>query len=394
MEDREKILVLGVGGAGVRIVSALNLLPEARPLAIYAFDTDKLALERATELEPSHRMLGDEQWLSGLGAGGDVMKGQRALSRESARLRELLTEVRLLVVAGGLGGGTATGGAGVIARLAHTLGVPVVFVLELPFAFEGHVRCKTADDGLRELLALADAVLGLPNDLLFSVLPAETAFAEAFRMADGELARVITGVIDILMPGNLLAADLGDLSAILKNRKSYAAVGVGVGISETPGEACRAALAGLADSPFLGGAAKLKEADAVLLNLTGGPELTLSEVRRALETVGTLPGANARVLVGANVREDCKNQVRLTAVAIKFDERDAVEKQLIEAARPVRRRRTRSAASGEELPIQPSLPLTISTSGIFEGSTETVIDGVNFDIPTFHRKQIVIDTGE
>ena len=394
MEDKGKVLVLGLGGAGVRIVSALNRLPEARPLTIYALDTDKAALERAVDLEASRRILGDEQWLSGLGAGGDVMKGQRALSRESGRLRELLNDARLLVVTGGLGGGTATGGAGVIARLAHTMNVPVVFVFELPFAFEGHGRRKAAEDGMRELLALADAVLGLPNDLLFSVLPAETAFVDAFRMADVELARVIAGVVDILTPGNLLAADLGDLSAILKNRKSYAAVGVGVGASETPGEACRVALTTLADSPFLGGAAKLREADAVLLNLTGGPELTLSEVRRTLEAVGALPGVTARVLVGANVREDCRHQVRLTAIAVKFDERDAVEKQLAEAAKPVRRKRSRATAAGGDLPIQPSLPLTISTSGIFEGTTETVIDGVNFDIPTFHRKQIAVDTGE
>ncbi len=392
MTHENKVVVLGVGGAGVRVAQALYALPDAAGCVIYAFDTDRGALERAATLPAERRLLGDEQWLAGLGTGGDAMKGQRALSRESGRVRELLKDATLAVIVGGLGGGTATGGAGVLARLAHTLNVPMVFLFELPFAFEGHGRRKTAEDGLRELLALSDTVLGIPNDLLFSVLPAETPFAEAFRTADCELARTLLGVIDILLPGNLLASDLGDLGAILKNRKSYAAVGVGEGSGDDPGAACRQALAALSDSPFLGGAAKLKEADAVLLNLTGGSDLTLSEVKRTLETAGAWAGLATRLLVGANVREGLQNRVRLTAVAIKFDEREAVDRQLAEAAKPARRRVRRTPA--EDNLIQPSLPLPISTSGIFEGRPETVIDGVNFDIPTFHRRQLVIDTGE
>ena len=394
MDVQEKVLVLGLGGAGGRVAGALRALPEAARFTVAAFDTDKAALERAAAIDDALKLLGNEQWLNGMGTGGDVVKGQRALSRESARVRELLEGARLAIITGGLGGGTATGGAAVVARLAHSLGIPAVFVMELPFMFEGAGRVKTADDGIRELLEQADAVIALPNDLLFSVLAAETPFAEAFHMADVELARVISGVADLLLPGNLLAADFGDLCHVLKNRKSYAAVGVGVGRGEVPGEACREALAGLCDSPFLGGAAKLKEADAVLLNLTGGPELTISEVRRTLEAAGSLPGLSARVLVGANVRGDCRGQVRLTALAVKFDDRETVARQVAAvSAKPVRRRKVHAAVSGEGA-IQPPLPLPIPTSGIFEGATETVIDGVNFDLPTFHRKQIVIDTGE
>jgi len=391
MDSGEKVLILGIGGAGVRIAGAVRALPTAAALTVAAFDTDSEALKHAETLAADARILGNEQWLNGHGTGGDVVKGQRAAAQESERLKELLGGARLAIVAGALGGGTATGGAGVIARVARSLNVPAVFVLEMPFAFEGNARRKTAEDGLRELLGQADAVITLPNDLLFSVLPPETPFAEAFRMADVELAGVIAGVVDILLPGNLLSADFGDLSAVLKNRKSYAAVGVGRGFAEQPGEACRQALASLCDSPFLGGAAKLREADAVLLNLTGGPELSLAEVRRTLESAGAMAGLTARLLAGANVREDFRNQVRLTALAVKFDERDAVDKRVADAAKPARRRR---AAASSEGAIQPVLPLAIATSGIFESTAGTVIDGVNFDVPTYHRKQIAIDTGE
>lgn len=388
---RDKIMILGLGGAGGRVVQTLSGMKEAAGLMFSVFDTDRAALDKLTLLPDSCKVLCDEQWLSGQGTGGDVMKGQRALSRENGKLQTLIREAALLITVGGLGGGTATGGAGVICRLARHLSVPCVSLFELPFAFEGHGRVKCAEDGLRELLTLTDAVMGIPNDLLFSVLPAETGFAEAFDLADQELARTVLGLVDILLPGNLLSADLGDLSAILKNRKNYAAVGVGIGRGDTAAESCTLALSALVDSPFLGGAAKLKEADAVIINLTGGETLTLAEVKRTLENAGTLPGLHARVLMGANVREGMNNEVHLTAVAVKYDDREAAAAQLAESSKPVRRRRS---AKSKEQPVQQSLPLTIASSGIFEGMNGTIVDGVNLDIPAFSRNQIPVDTGE
>ena len=265
--------------------------------------------------------------------------------------------------------------------------------MEMPFAFEGYGRSKCAEDGLRELLALSDTVLGIPNDLLFSVLPAETAFAEAFRMADMEFARTILGLIDVLQPGNLLSANTGDLASILRSRKSYAAIGVGSGAGETAAESCNQALNSLADSPFLGGAAKLKDADAVVINLTGGENLTLTDVTRTLEHAGAMTGMPAKTIIGANTRPGMENRVNLTAIAIKYDEREAAAMQISENARPAARKR-KAAAKNSPQPVQQTLPLTIASCGIFEGKTGTVIDGVNFDIPSFVRNQIPIDTGE
>ncbi|MBR7145715.1 MAG: hypothetical protein IKD10_12345 [Lentisphaeria bacterium] len=388
-----RVLVLGLGGAGGRTVQTLSTLPESAGLMLAVFDTDRNALERLTALPEECRILCDNQWLLGQGTGGDPIKGQRALSRENSRLQAVMNQADLLIIVGGLGGGTATGGAGVAARLARSLSKPAILLMEMPFAFEGYGRSKCAEDGLRELLALSDTVLGIPNDLLFSVLPAETAFAEAFRMADMEFARTILGLIDVLQPGNLLSANTGDLASILRSRKSYAAIGVGAGAGETAAESCNQALNSLADSPFLGGAAKLKDADAVVINLTGGENLTLTDVTRTLEHAGAMTGMPAKTIIGANTRPGMENRVNLTAIAIKYDEREAAAMQISENARPAARKR-KAAAKNSPQPVQQTLPLTIASCGIFEGKTGTVIDGVNFDIPSFVRNQIPIDTGE
>lgn len=391
--NNSKVLVLGLGGAGGRIVQTLSSLPESAGLMLAVFDTDRSALDRLTGLPEECKILCAEQWLYGQGAGGDPIKGQRAISRDSSRLQALITQADILIVAGGLGGGTATGGAGVIARLARSLSKAALLLMEMPFAFEGYGSSKCAEDGLRELLALSDTVLSIPNDLLFSVLPAETPFNEAFRMADMEIARTLLGLVDLLQPGNLLSADIGDLSTILRSRKSYAAIGVGFGAAATAAESCNQALNTLADSPFLGGAAKLKEADAVIINLTGGDELSLSDVKRTLEHAGNMTGINAKTIIGANIRQGVGSKVTLTAVAIKYDEQEAAAVQISENAKTSSRKR-KAAAKNSSAPIQQTLPLAIASSGIFEGQTGTVIDGVNFDIPTFVRRQIAIDTGE
>ena len=212
-------------------------------------------------------------------------------------------------------------------------------------------------------------------------------------MADAEFARAVLGVIDAVSPGNLLSTDIGDLITVLKSRKNYAAVGVGMGNADSTAESCIQALNNLMDSPFLGGAAKLKDADAVIINLTGGADLTLSQVKRTLEYAGTLPGIAARVVMGANIRQDLVNEVHLTAIAIKYDEREAAAQQLQENAAPAGRRRKKAAKAAEQ-PVQQMLPLTIASSGIFEGKTPTIIDGVNMDLPAFVRRQVAIDTGE
>ena len=388
-----RVLVLGLGGAGGRTVQKLSTLPEAADLMLTVFDTDRNALDQLTALPDDCKILCDTQWLLGQGTGGDPIKGQRALSRENSRLQAVITQADLVIIVGGLGGGTATGGAGVAARLARTLSKPAILLMEMPFAFEGYGRSKCAEDGLRELLALSDTVLGIPNDLLFSVLPAETAFSEAFQLADMEFARTIIGLTDVLQPGNLLSANTGDLASILRSRKSYASIGVGSGAEATAAESCNQALNSLADSPFLGGAAKLKEADAVVINLTGGEELTLADVKRTLEHAGTMTGMPAKTIVGANIRPGLGSRVNLTAIAVKYDEREAAANKISENAKPARTSRKNSAKK-DSLPIQQTLPLTITSCGIFEGKPGTIIDGVNFDIPSFVRRQVPIDTGE
>ena len=140
--ENSRVLVLGLGGAGGRVVQTLSTLPGAEKLNLSVFDTDRTALERLTALPEECKVLCDEQWLLGMGSGGDVMKGQRAMSRESGRLQAVISQADILIVTGGLGGGTATGGAGVISRLAKSMSRTAISVMEMPFALKGTADVK------------------------------------------------------------------------------------------------------------------------------------------------------------------------------------------------------------------------------------------------------------
>ena len=144
------VAVLGLGGAGGRIVESIYKLPESSGLRLGVFDTDRRALEQLTALPDACKYLCGEQWLQGMGAGGDVMKGQRAISHDSSNLQTFMQGAGLLVVVGGLGGGTATGCAGFISRMARSNNLAALSIFEMPFSFEGHGRCQTAENALRQ----------------------------------------------------------------------------------------------------------------------------------------------------------------------------------------------------------------------------------------------------
>ena len=156
---REKtIAVLGLGSAGVRVVNLVSRMPEAAHLRLLAVDTDSEALD-GCPLPEENKLLADRQWRNGRGCGGDVLKGQRSMARERAALETLISDSKLLLVIGGLGGGTASGGAPALAGLAGRLKIPTIFLLTMPFSLEGHSKRKISEDTLQELLPVVDVLL-------------------------------------------------------------------------------------------------------------------------------------------------------------------------------------------------------------------------------------------
>lgn len=307
--EQKKITVLGIGGTGCRIVGILRENPLSAPLRLLAIDSDSAGLERSG-LPEEARLLAGARWRAGRGCGGSVLDGQRVVAHERSRIEKLLEGVPFLLVIGGLGGGTASGGMPVVLSVARKLEIPTLFFVSLPFTLEGHSKRKIAEDTVKEeLLGLADAVICLPNDLLFSVLESTTPLSNAFKLADQELSRTVLALTMVLLHGNLLAADFGNFITLLRRKKSFCSIGVGVASSEIDGESRgEAAMERLLHSPLLGGADKLGEADAVIFTLLGGPELSLGETKQLLELAGRQVKPETRLIVGRRDRRGVGGQ--------------------------------------------------------------------------------------
>ena len=301
----------------------------------------------------------------------------------------------MLLVVGGLGGGTASGGVPVVLSVARKLGIPAMFLMTLPFTLEGHSKRRVAEETVKgELLGLADAVLCLPNDLLFSVLEATTPLAEAFRLADREVSRSVLALTAVLRNGNLLAADFGDFVSLLKRRKSYCSIGVGLSSEADSSVRIDRAMEELLHSPLLGGAGKLGEADAVILSLLGGPELSIGETKAALELASRQVKPEARVIVGAATAEEYRGMLQLCAVTVRLDAESEVAEVMHKSVERTPKRSRAGAVAAEDA-SQLTLPFLETVSkGIMENTTPVIWNGEDLDIPTFKRRNTVLDNGK
>ncbi len=399
-QDSVAITVLAIGGAGCRIVRFLASSELAANLRFRALDTDAGGLE-SSGLPPESCLLAGARWRNGRGCGGSVIDGQRAVAHERAAIEQLIAGAPLLLVVGGLGGGTASGGAPVVLSVARKLGIPTMFLMTLPFTLEGHSKRKIAEDTVKnELLDLADAVICLPNDLLFSVLESTTPLSEAFRLADGEVSRTVLALTAVLRHGNLLAPDFSSFVTLLKRRKSYCSIGVGVAESAKDGEARgEAALERLLHSPLLGGAEKLGAADAVIFSLLAGPELSIGETRQLLELAGRSCRPEARLVVGAASGEEWRGMLQLCAVTIRFDAESEIAEVMHKTAertpRRTRENRGGAVAASEGEALQLNLPLQEPVSkGIMEKTAPVFWGNEDLDIPTYARRNAMIDNGK
>ena len=396
-----KALVIGLGGCGIRVLDLLRANPRADWLVTLAVDTDGDVLSK-TRADAVINASADWSPRSNAGCGGDVIRGERAISHERANLTAHIKDFSLLIVTGGLGGGTATGGVRTLASVARSEGVPAIFLLTTPFSFEAHSRRKNADDCLQEIIPVADVVLTMPNDLLFSTLPPDTPAENAFAMAAKEMAGTVAGIAAVLRCRDLVGTDFATFMRALNKRR--VACGVGVGFAENSDglDRCALALSRMLDSPFLGGQEALKRADAAIVTLTGGPDLELGELKRSLELAADVLPKNIELISGANVCDEAAGSVQMTAVIFQYAPESKPE--------PVPLRPGRAAAKATVVPVPeeepslvfPSAPgdvveveLGLSTydRGIFEKQPSVRFRDVDLDIPTYQRKGTKIDQG-
>lgn len=286
-----RIRVVGIGGAGGNVLNCLadQHLPGVDTLAL---NTDRQALSAG---RAAYQIVLGEALTRGRGAGGDPLVGRQAAEASAAMLREALQGVDLVFIAAGMGGGTGTGAAPVVARLARELGALCVALVTRPFGFEGRRRAQIAEQGIADLRASADTLIIVPNDRLLQAAARTTTVREAFGMADAVLHLGVQGLVEMITRRGLINVDFADVRAILEHA-GLALLGIGLAHGRNRAvEAVRRAMA----CPLLEG--RLEGARRLLLNVAGGDDLGLLEVNQAAEMVTRILDPQANIIFGATL---------------------------------------------------------------------------------------------
>lgn len=303
-----KIKVVGVGGGGN---NAVNRMIEAGvdSAEFVAVNTDKQVL--VINKAPVRLQIG-ERLTGGLGAGARPEVGQKAAEESKDSITEMLQGTHLVFITAGMGGGTGTGAAPVIAKIAKELGILTIAVVTKPFAFENKQRALNAEKGIEELKKYVDTIVIIPNERLFQIVPKKTPIVEAFRYADDVLRQGIQGISDLIAKPGLINLDFADVKTIMENR-GLAHMGIGVGKGENRAfDAVRAAVA----SPLL--ETSIEGATGLLLNIKGGADLTQEDISEVANLVQEVLDPNCQVIFGSGIDEDMHDELEVTLIATGF----------------------------------------------------------------------------
>jgi cell division protein FtsZ len=305
------IKVVGVGGAGV---NAVNRMVDARipGVEFMAVNTDLQSLQLCVADVTVH--IGDEQ-TRGLGPGADPEVGHRSAFEEQDKIKRLLKGSDMVFVAAGAGGGTGSGAAPVVARLAREVGALTVGIVTKPFTFEGNRRGTQASKGIEELAAEVDTLIVVPNDRLLEVLDQQTSMVEAFQVADDVLRQGVQGISDLVTLPAVINLDFADVRTIMSDAGRAL---LGIGMAHGNERAILAAEKAIS-SPLL--ETSMEGARSILLSITGGSDLSLVEVSEAAKVVGEAAHPDANIIFGANVDDELSDQIWVTVVATRFDGR-------------------------------------------------------------------------
>lgn len=311
MEQFTNIKVIGVGGGGSNAVNRM-IESELTGVEFIAVNTDAQALTLSKA--PTKIQIGEKR-TKGLGAGSNPEIGQEAAEESKEVLKRAMEGADMIFLTAGLGGGTGTGAAPVIAAIAREIGCLTVGVVTKPFSFEGRRRMAQAQKGYDNMHDKVDALITIPNDRLLQVVEKKTSMLEAFRIADDVLRQGVQGISDLITVPGLINVDFADVRTIMSNAGSAI---MGIGVASGDDRAVQAARAAIS-SPLL--EASIEGAKGVLLNITGGSNLGLFEVNDAAQIVAEAADPDANIIFGAMIDEGLRDEVRVTVIATGFDER-------------------------------------------------------------------------
>ena len=400
-ENFALIRVVGVGGGGSNAVNRM-IRAEMMGVEFIGINTDAQALLQS---DAPHKIRIGDKITRGLGAGGDAAIGQRAAEEDVEKITEALRDSDMVFITAGLGGGTGSGGAPVIAEIAKDLGALTIGVVTKPFAFEGNKRKLIAEKAAEQLKAKVDTLITIPNDRLRDVVSKNTSILDAFRVVDDVLRQGVQGISDIITVPGLINLDFADVKAIMHDAGS-ALMGIGRASGESRAvEAARQAIA----SPLL--EVNITGAQGILFNISGSSNLTLYEVTEAAEEIRAAADPEANIIFGASFDERLGEDVVITVIATGFDgsrrretvRREAAERpyEVSRSARPERDflgelERQRSAADAGTRPLE--RPATDRAEPVSVRAERTVAetapaanvrrtyDADDLEIPSFLRR--------
>lgn len=303
-----RIKVIGVGGGGCNAVNRM-ISSGVAGVEFWAINTDAQALTNASAI---NRLQVGQKLTRGLGAGGNPAIGQKAAEESRDEIASSLEQSDLVFITAGMGGGTGTGAAPVVAEVAKEVGALTVGVVTRPFTFEGRRRTGQAEEGIEALQSRVDTLIVIPNDKLLTVISEQTPVQEAFRIADDILRQGVQGISDIITIPGLVNVDFADVRAVMADAGS-ALMGIGQGSGKS--RAREAAIAAIS-SPLL--ESSIDGARGAVFNITGGSDLTLHEVNAAAEIIYEAVDPNANIIFGAVIDDRLQGEVRITVIATGF----------------------------------------------------------------------------
>jgi len=309
IETFAKIKVIGVGGGGGSAINRM-IRSKIRGTEFVAINTDAQALSTN---EANHKVHIGKESTRGLGAGMDPELGAQAAEENEEDIRQAIAGSDMVFITLGLGGGTGTGAAPIVADIARELGALTVAVITKPFSFEGAQRKSIAERGLDVLIDKVDTIITIPNDRLLQVIDKKTSLLDAFAIVDEVLKQGVQGISDVITVPGLINVDFADVKAIMKNAGSAL---MGIGRASGEGRAVEAARNAI-DSPLL--ELSIKGAKGVLFTVAGGGDLSMHEVNEAAEVITSSIDSNAKVIFGAVIDEALGDEIKITVIATGFN---------------------------------------------------------------------------
>ena len=411
--DLLPIKVFGVGGAGCNCLEHLAA-DAGGNITAYALNTDAQALEGT---RADHKYVLGKKISRGMGAGGDPKMGRAAADADAVELRSIVDGAKIVFILAGMGGGTGTGAAPVIARLAREKGALVIGVVTLPFSFEGTRRISQAEAGLQELKSAADCVICLPNQSVLKLVDEKATVPEAFQKANNLVGEGVRGICRLLLQRGLINVDFSDVCSVTQGRhsQSYCATATAEGSTRAS-----QVVEQMLTHPLLDGGKILSNSATVLVSIAGGPDLTLREVQQVMDQI-TQRCEKAITTMGAVIDPRETGRLSLTLIAscqeatipaprkeeedmqfvVPNDSPNRIDQRFIPPAPELadrtkedlfkmQGRRGGSRKKGPYL-FQTQLPLEVVSRGRFEKSEPTLHAGQDLDIPTFVRQGILLN---